>query len=150
MSALTKAKHIAILAHADQEDKAGAPYWKHPEAVARWVETLGGSEDAILAAWLHDVLEDSTWTTTELLLAGIPERAVALTEALTHPKHQPRDEYIQGILDHPDPEVALVKFADTLHNLQPDRIMKLGPADYDMAMRKYPPVLKLLAQHLWP
>lgn len=150
MTMITKAQHIAILAHDGQEDKGGQPYWRHPQAVARWVQILGGSDEAIAAAWLHDVLEDTTWIVEDLSGAGMSERTIALTVALTHPKHQPRAEYIRGILEHEDDEVPLIKFADTLHNLQPDRVAALSPTGQENSKTRYVPVLSALARRLWP
>ena len=69
------AKRIAIDAHADQVDKAGAPYWHHPAFVADHVET--SEEKAV--AWLHDVVEDADWTLEALLAEGIRSEVVELT-----------------------------------------------------------------------
>lgn len=38
----------------------GEPYWVHTDSVAGIVASVGGSEDMIIAAHLHDVLEDVT------------------------------------------------------------------------------------------
>ena len=38
----------------------GEPYWNHTDAVAEVVASVGGTEDMVMAAHLHDVLEDVT------------------------------------------------------------------------------------------
>jgi (p)ppGpp synthase/HD superfamily hydrolase len=53
---LSEVAAIATRAHAGQKDKLGEPYIGHPVRVARRVSSLG--EGAMMAALLHDVLED--------------------------------------------------------------------------------------------
>lgn len=65
MSFVEGAKLFAIGAHgaSNQLRKyTGEPYWVHLEEVASLVKEHGGSEDAIAAAWLHDVREDTAIT----------------------------------------------------------------------------------------
>jgi (p)ppGpp synthase/HD superfamily hydrolase len=52
------AEDIARRAHAGQVDKAGLDYITHPARVAAGVRLHGGKNEAVAAAWLHDVLED--------------------------------------------------------------------------------------------
>ena len=52
---LDLAKALCRFAHEGQTDKAGAPYYLHPFAVADKVER----EDEKIVAYLHDVVEDS-------------------------------------------------------------------------------------------
>lgn len=61
MTRIEKARQMAHEAHAsiDQQRKyTGEPYAVHPDAVAATVQKHGLSEDAICAAYLHDVIED--------------------------------------------------------------------------------------------
>jgi len=52
---------LASLAHAGQTRKyTGEWYITHPIAVARMVREAGGTEEQIAAAYLHDVVEDTT------------------------------------------------------------------------------------------
>lgn len=59
MNGFERAKALAKEAH-DRVKQArnGRPYWEHPFRVAGLVTRWGGSKTAIMAAYLHDVLED--------------------------------------------------------------------------------------------
>jgi (p)ppGpp synthase/HD superfamily hydrolase len=66
---IEQAKFFAIGAHnaVGQKRKYNfAPYWTHCEAVAELVEMLGGDENMIMAAWLHDTVEDTQVTLGEI------------------------------------------------------------------------------------
>ncbi|RYD96395.1 MAG: hypothetical protein EOP50_06695, partial [Sphingobacteriales bacterium] len=76
---LEKALGIALIAHAGQKDKAGAPYIMHP---LRLMMTATGL-DAQVTALLHDVLEDSDFTEDDLYAAGIPPHICAAVATLT-------------------------------------------------------------------
>ena len=78
------AYETAARAHAGQTRKgrAGIPYINHPVEVARMVAATGAPEDVVIAAVLHDVVEDSDVTLAELERAFGPEVA-ALVDALT-------------------------------------------------------------------
>ena len=85
------ARDIATRAHRGQLDKIGAPYIEHPATVATLVQSLPdfaaadeqAQSDAVAAAWLHDVIEDTDETAESLRVAGISERAVSIVVALT-------------------------------------------------------------------
>lgn len=59
---------FAIASHAGQVRKyTGDPYWKHPGEVAGIVATVPGvTEEMIMAAWLHDVVEDTDVSIDEI------------------------------------------------------------------------------------
>lgn len=60
---------LATDAHGDQKRKyTGDPYIVHPISVAEIVSTHGGDDAMVYAALLHDVLEDTPVTSTELLI----------------------------------------------------------------------------------
>lgn len=57
----TKAKHFAMGYHAGQVRKyTGEPYINHPAAVVQLVRSVEHTEAMICAAWLHDVVEDTS------------------------------------------------------------------------------------------
>lgn len=61
------ALHFARLAHHGQKrDYTGEPYIHHPIQVATIVSNVGGTEEMVMAALLHDVLEDTDKTLTEI------------------------------------------------------------------------------------
>lgn len=84
MSPLTEyASSFAARAHEGQTRKyTGEPYINHPEAVAKIVEDHGGDEEMIAAAWLHDVVEDTSWTLSDIREA-FGDDVATLVDALT-------------------------------------------------------------------
>lgn len=61
MTLIETAQKLAHDAHDSIEQKrkyTGEPYWKHTDAVAELVQSVGGSEEMVAAAHLHDFLED--------------------------------------------------------------------------------------------
>ena len=57
---ISRAERFARVCHEGQfrKGKAKEPYVNHLEEVAKLTERLGGGENAIAAAWLHDTVED--------------------------------------------------------------------------------------------
>src|SRR5687767_7354739 len=73
VSRIRHAYYIAERAHTGQTRESGQPYITHPLAVARIVVDLHMDDDTIVAALLHDVLEDCPKTTREDLAAMFGE-----------------------------------------------------------------------------
>ena len=73
MDVVQKAQVFAIAAHAAVQQKrkyTGEPYIVHPAEVASIVASVEGSTpDMVAAAWLHDVVEDTGCTITDIHLA---------------------------------------------------------------------------------
>lgn len=131
-------------AHKEQRRKSGEPYIMHPLAVARIVAyELGLGANPIIAAFLHDVVED-----TEYTIEDIKERfgddVAFLVNVVTKKKKKQYesskqiDNYKQ-MLDslQYDIRALLIKLADRLHNMRtldsmrPDKQMKIaGETDY--------------------
>ena len=107
------AKKIATEKHRGQFRRDGkTPYVSHPAAVA---ERLGNeAAEVVMAAWLHDVLEDTDTTVEELRDRGIP--GVVLDAVVTLTKDESDYEsYLRRVRRN---EIACkVKVADMLHNL---------------------------------
>ncbi|GBQ92172.1 metal dependent phosphohydrolase [Asaia krungthepensis NRIC 0535] len=64
-----RARIFATRAHASIGQKRkydGRDYIVHPEAVALIVATAGGRPEAVAAAWLHDVVDDTPVTQAEI------------------------------------------------------------------------------------
>jgi (p)ppGpp synthase/HD superfamily hydrolase len=136
------AQGIAVTAHRDQVDKAGLPYIEHPRRVAELVAAAGGSDEAVAAAWLHDVLEDTDLTPEDLRVAGIPEEVVAAVRAVTHRCGERLDDYAKRVAA--DPLAVQVKRADLADNTDPDRLGKLSAKDNDRLRAKYELMRSLL------
>ena len=111
------ATEIAVQAHNGQVDKNGVPYICHPIAVANKCHT----STAACIAMLHDVLEDTKVTATDLLDMGVDPYIVKCVEKLTHRKDTPYLEYIQNIIGTGVYNVIYVKYADLCDNVDPTR-----------------------------
>ncbi|MEU2116377.1 HD domain-containing protein [Streptomyces sp. NPDC016459] len=124
---------LADRAHAGQTDKAGVPYVRHVRAVAAGLEPFG--PHLTMAGLLHDVIEDTPWTADGLRAAGIPDRVVAIVEAVTNTPGTPYEEKIRRITR--DPDATLVKIADNAHNSRTDRADALPPDRRERLAVKY-------------
>ena len=74
-----KALKLCFAAHKEQQDKSGLPYVFHPFHLAEQME----DELTTVTALLHDVVEDSPYTLTDLREMGFPEYSVKISENTT-------------------------------------------------------------------
>lgn len=140
-----KAEAIARRAHDGQVDKAGAAYIDHPRRVAERAAVLAGPEwraDAAAAAWLHDVVEDTSITLNDLAAAGIPQRVLEAVELVTKTEGVTAEQYFAGIRGHAVARV--VKLADLIDNTDPTRIRKLSRETRERLSEKYTRSAQLL------
>lgn len=113
---IKKALEIAFDAHKDQVDKAGLPYIYHPFYLATQMET----EDSIIVALLHDVVEDSHYTFEEIENYGFSASIMAALRLLTHEDSEDYITYIHRVKEN---ELArIVKLADLKHNSDESRL----------------------------
>jgi len=122
---LGRAISIAAEAHAGQKDRAGAPYILHPIRLMIQMD----SEDAMMAAVLHDVVENSVWTLDDLRKEGFSNEVLNAVDSLTHRDKEGEDywDYIQRAKS--DPIAIKVKLADLEDNLNPDRLNEITEKD---------------------
>ena len=121
---ILRAAKFAKIAHEGQTRRySGVPYIIHPARVAARVSLLDGvSEDMIVAAWLHDVIEDTDVLPTEIRLE-FGEPVLKLVQELTNPSkdsQEPRWVRKQMDLDHlkgVSRDAKRIKLADRLENL---------------------------------
>ena len=134
MSNLGRAIEIAATAHAGQFDKGGKPYILHPLWVMNKVRHLG--ENHMMAAVLHDVVEDTDWTIDKLLNEGFPYPVINALMYLTHGFFtvSTYDEYIELITTNPIAKE--VKLRDLEHNTKVTRLKGLRTKDFDR-IQKY-------------
>ena len=135
---------LAKEAHKDQRRKSGEPYIMHPLAVARIVaEELGLGPDPIIAAFLHDVVEDTDYTIEDIRERFGDDVAflvnVVTKKKRTHYEASKQIDNYKQMLDslQYDIRALLIKLADRLHNMRtlssmrPDKQMKIaGETDY--------------------
>jgi (p)ppGpp synthase/HD superfamily hydrolase len=124
MDLLEKSIELALKAHAGHKDKYGRPYILHPLHVMAQMDT----EVEMMAAVLHDVVENSETTLNDLRREGLPEEVVEAVGLLTHDKEKiPYEEYVRRL--KPNPLACKVKLADLRHNMDIRRIDEVGEAD---------------------
>jgi (p)ppGpp synthase/HD superfamily hydrolase len=127
------ADRLAEQAHRGQVDKAGRPYIEHPRTVAAMLAPHG--DLAIMAALLHDVVEDTDITLDDLRAAGYPEAVVSAVDSVTH---RPGESYMDLIRRAAaDPIGRLVKIADNTTNSDETRLALLDDATAARLRRKY-------------
>lgn len=80
MSLLERAIEIAVTAHKGQVDKANKPYILHPLRLMFKMQ----SENEMIAAVLHDVVEDTDWTIEKLEDEGFSEEVISKKQLKVH------------------------------------------------------------------
>ena len=137
---------LAREAHKEQRRKSGEPYIMHPVAVAKIVaEELRLGANPIIAAFLHDVVEDTPYT-IEDIEARFGDDVAFLVNVVTKKKkkstaanYSSQIENYKQMLNslHYDIRALLIKLSDRLHNMRtlnsmrPDKQMKIaGETDY--------------------
>ena len=111
-----KALKLCFAAHKEQQDKSGLPYVFHPFHLAEQME----DELTTVTALLHDVVEDSPYTLTDLREMGFPEEVLAALALLTHDDDTPYLDYVARIRENPI--ARTVKLADLRHNRDLSRL----------------------------
>lgn len=121
-----KAYEVATLAHGDQRRVSGVPYILHPTSVACILVELGMDSESIVAALLHDVVED-TPTTLDEIKREFGVTVTQLIDGLTKLKKIPfsnreeqQAENVRKMLIAManDIRVIIIKLADRLHNMR--------------------------------
>lgn len=128
------ARALAHDLHLGQTDKVGNPYVGHLERVASYVDQ--DWDHAVMAAWLHDSVEDTAVTAEELSdVHAVPGPVVEAVLLLTHRRDVPTDIYYAQVRAHC---LALeVKLADLADNTDPRRLGLLDTPTADRLRSKY-------------
>ena len=118
---IQRAARFAMKAHEGMLRKGGKmPYIYHPMEVALLVSRMTGDEEVIAAAYLHDVLEDTTVTAQELGME-FGERVLGLVKAETEDKSLTWEERKGNTIRHlaeASHEIKLLTLADKLSNMR--------------------------------
>ncbi|MFI3268335.1 MAG: HD domain-containing protein [Rikenellaceae bacterium] len=144
MQLIKEAFELAYIAHKPQVRKGGGPYITHPISVARIIaEDFQLEANPIMAAFLHDVVEDTKYTIEDIRERFGDDVAFLVSTVTKEKKEQYEmskqlDNYKQMLESiHYDIRALLIKLADRLHNMRtlssmrPDKQMKIaGETDY--------------------
>ena len=120
------AYEMAKMAHSGQFRRDGSPYVTHCVAAADISFEMGLDEDSIIAALLHDVIEDTNLTHADIskqfgiTVADIVEGVTKLTRVQYTSKEDEQMENLRKMLVAmaKDIRVILIKIADRLHNMR--------------------------------
>ena len=127
-------KAIAFIAdaHDGQYRKSGMPYTEHPYEVAKILADLKQDQATVLAGLLHDVVEDTPHTLSEIselfgedtaFMVDAVTKITAVQEASkTAQKASTYRKLITAMAK--DPRVIMIKIADRIHNMRTMRYMK--------------------------
>jgi (p)ppGpp synthase/HD superfamily hydrolase len=119
-AAFARAAHQAV---GQKRKYSGAPYWTHLTAVAAMVRQVdGATEDMVIAAYLHDVLEDTQVAMIDISMlfgADVLDLVHALTDQFSAP-HYGNRAYRKSLeaarLATVSPDAQTIKYADLIDN----------------------------------
>ena len=123
---IKKAYELAQKAHKNQKRRSGEPYIMHPVAVAQILLKLGMDNECIVAALLHDVVEDTEYD-IDYIKENFGETVALLVDGVTKLGKIPLStrEEVQAenirkmfIAMNKDVRVIIIKLADRLHNMR--------------------------------
>ena len=122
LAVLQRAFSVADERHQGQKRKSGDPYITHPVAVTTILAELGMTGPVLVAALLHDTVEDTDYT-LEDLTEEFGEEVAALVDGVTKLDKVQYGENAQAetvrkmiVAMAKDIRVLLIKLADRLHN----------------------------------
>ena len=123
---IRRAYDFGALAHAGQTRKSGEPYIQHPIQVAYILAQMHLDGETLIAAILHDVIEDTENSKAQIEaefgveVARLVDGVSKLTQISFENKAQAQAEYLRKMMlaMAKDLRVILVKLADRLHNMR--------------------------------
>ena len=132
MAVIKKAYLLAKSAHCDQRRVSGVPYILHPTSVACILVEMGMDTDCVVAALLHDVVEDTDIELDEIkkqfgeTIAELVDGVTKLSKISYSNREERQAENLRKMLIamSNDIRVIIVKLADRLHNLRTIEVMK--------------------------
>ena len=121
-----RAYEVGAHAHRGQARKSGEPYITHPVAVAGILAELGLDAETIIAAILHDTLEDTELSRTDItaefgdVVADLVDGVTKLDKMRFSSRQEADAESFRKMLlaMARDIRVILIKLADRLHNMR--------------------------------
>src|SRR5688572_10565546 len=152
LTLLQRAYDVAEAAHSGQKRKSGDPYITHPLAVATILAGLGMDTTTLVAALLHDTVED-TGITLDSITADFGSEVAHLVDGVTQIDRLKLGDAAQAktiskmiVAMARDPRVLVIKLADRLHNMRTLRF--LPPEKQETKARETLEILAPLAHRL--
>ncbi|MEO1889685.1 MAG: bifunctional (p)ppGpp synthetase/guanosine-3',5'-bis(diphosphate) 3'-pyrophosphohydrolase [Cycloclasticus sp.] len=154
---IQRAYELASKAHAGQYRLSGEDYICHPVSVALILSDMKMDADCIMAAIMHDVLEDTATTYDELSstfseeVAGLVDAVSKLTQINFKSREEAQAENMRKMFlaMAKDIRVIIIKLADRLHNMRTIGVMK--PASKRRIAKEtldiYAPIAHRLGMH---
>lgn len=129
LAILQRAYEVAEEKHSTQMRRSGDPYITHPLAVANILAELGMDTTTLVAALLHDTVEDTGYE-LEALTTDFGEEVAHLVDGVTKLDKVVLGTAAEGetirkmiIAMARDPRVLVIKVADRLHNMRTMRFL---------------------------
>ncbi|WP_051515380.1 RelA/SpoT family protein [Candidatus Blastococcus massiliensis] len=152
LTLLQRAYDVAETAHSAQKRKSGDPYITHPLAVATILAGLGMDTTTLVAALLHDTVED-TGVTLDSIAEDFGAEVAHLVDGVTKIDKVKLGDAAQAetirkmiVAMSRDPRVLVIKLADRLHNMRTLRF--LPPEKQEKKARETLEILAPLAHRL--
>ncbi len=130
LALLERAYETAEKHHRGQSRKSGDPYITHPLAVTTILADIGMTEPTLVAALLHDTVEDTPYT-LDALRADFGDEVAALVDGVTKLDKVKYGDSAQAetirkmiVAMSKDIRVLVIKLADRLHNMRTLRYVK--------------------------
>ena len=134
-----KALMLCFQAHKDQVDKSGMPYVFHPFHLAEQME----DEDTTIVALLHDVVEDTNYTISDLNNMGFPQQVMDAIAVMTHDASVPYLDYVAKLKENAI--ARTVKLADLRHNSDLTRLERVDEKALER-VEKYRKAIAILTE----
>ncbi len=123
---IRKAAEMCVKLHSEQYRYSGEPYYTHPFAVAEILIDLGMDTDSLIAALLHDTVEDTDATLNDIK-SVFGEETAKMVDGVTKlgkvpiaTRESAQAENLRKMLlaMAEDIRVIIIKLADRLHNMR--------------------------------
>ena len=154
---ITKAYELAKEKHLGQMRRSGEPYITHPVAVARILAELEAGPNTLVAALLHDTVEDTDLTLKDLEkifgkdVSSLVDAVTKLNKLTFQSTAQADNQQKMLLAMAKDIRVVLIKIADRLHNMRtldamlPEKQERISKETLDI----YAPIAHRLGLFRW-
>lgn len=141
MKRLSRAIALASMLFTHKTDRGGKPYILHCLTVMYGVEHLG--QEAMIAAVLHDVIEDTHYTKQMLLDEGYTATEVIIVDLLSKPDDMSYEDFINRLVLSNNVTAIMIKMADIEHNSDVTRLKGIRDKDFDRIKKYHKAYLQL-------